>query len=294
MDKIVADFVATTERYPHVPPNAPDPYAADQEIVVLGLELAGYGPLGLRDFPVHRLRRVAGPPRTPARVVSTTSEAGDSSESIVHDVVVIGLPVAGSAKRWTVVMTSFSPSHAGARRLHLDAAAHHHGVLRLRAVERVDEFQRRLHVAAAEERVLDGQLLGVLRDGDRRAPAAAHVAAHRPRPRPGAPAAAAGGACAGSGSVVQRPEKSAGACRNAATSKSKIGIARAQSIRQSVNGQLVNRPIGQSVYRSTGAGAPTGWRHHSLGDYRFKRRCLGVAAPPLRAYSDQRSLRFSD
>ena len=26
MDKIVADFVATTERYPHVPPNAPDPY----------------------------------------------------------------------------------------------------------------------------------------------------------------------------------------------------------------------------------------------------------------------------
>jgi arylsulfatase len=26
MDKIVADFIATTERYPHVPPNAPDPY----------------------------------------------------------------------------------------------------------------------------------------------------------------------------------------------------------------------------------------------------------------------------
>ena len=26
MDKLVADFVATTERYPHVPPNAPDPY----------------------------------------------------------------------------------------------------------------------------------------------------------------------------------------------------------------------------------------------------------------------------
>jgi arylsulfatase len=26
MDKVVADFVATTERYPHVPPNAPDPY----------------------------------------------------------------------------------------------------------------------------------------------------------------------------------------------------------------------------------------------------------------------------
>jgi len=26
MDKIVADFVATTEKYPHVPPNAPDPY----------------------------------------------------------------------------------------------------------------------------------------------------------------------------------------------------------------------------------------------------------------------------
>jgi arylsulfatase A-like enzyme len=25
-DKIVADFVATTEKYPHVPPNAPDPY----------------------------------------------------------------------------------------------------------------------------------------------------------------------------------------------------------------------------------------------------------------------------
>jgi arylsulfatase len=26
MDKIVAEFQATTERYPHVPPNAPDPY----------------------------------------------------------------------------------------------------------------------------------------------------------------------------------------------------------------------------------------------------------------------------
>jgi arylsulfatase len=26
MDKLVADFMATTERYPHVPPNAPDPY----------------------------------------------------------------------------------------------------------------------------------------------------------------------------------------------------------------------------------------------------------------------------
>jgi arylsulfatase len=26
MDTIVADFVATTEKYPHVPPNAPDPY----------------------------------------------------------------------------------------------------------------------------------------------------------------------------------------------------------------------------------------------------------------------------
>jgi len=30
MDKIVADFMATTERYPHVPPNAPDPYAPPQ------------------------------------------------------------------------------------------------------------------------------------------------------------------------------------------------------------------------------------------------------------------------
>jgi arylsulfatase len=26
MDKLVADFLATTQRYPHVPPNAPDPY----------------------------------------------------------------------------------------------------------------------------------------------------------------------------------------------------------------------------------------------------------------------------
>jgi hypothetical protein len=26
MDKIVAEFMATTERYPHVPVNAPDPY----------------------------------------------------------------------------------------------------------------------------------------------------------------------------------------------------------------------------------------------------------------------------
>jgi len=30
MDKIVADFMATTERYPYVPPNAPDPYAPPQ------------------------------------------------------------------------------------------------------------------------------------------------------------------------------------------------------------------------------------------------------------------------
>jgi hypothetical protein len=26
MDRIVNEFTATTERYPHVPPNAPDPY----------------------------------------------------------------------------------------------------------------------------------------------------------------------------------------------------------------------------------------------------------------------------
>ena len=26
MDRIVDEFNATTERYPHVPPNAPDPY----------------------------------------------------------------------------------------------------------------------------------------------------------------------------------------------------------------------------------------------------------------------------
>jgi hypothetical protein len=26
MNKIIADFEATTARYPHVPPNAPDPY----------------------------------------------------------------------------------------------------------------------------------------------------------------------------------------------------------------------------------------------------------------------------
>jgi hypothetical protein len=26
MDRIVADFLATTKRFPHVPPNAADPY----------------------------------------------------------------------------------------------------------------------------------------------------------------------------------------------------------------------------------------------------------------------------
>jgi hypothetical protein len=26
MDKIVADFIASAVKYPHVPPNAPDPY----------------------------------------------------------------------------------------------------------------------------------------------------------------------------------------------------------------------------------------------------------------------------
>ena len=26
MDKLVAEFAASTGRYPHVPPNAPDPY----------------------------------------------------------------------------------------------------------------------------------------------------------------------------------------------------------------------------------------------------------------------------
>jgi hypothetical protein len=26
MDKLIADFEASAQRYPHVPPNAPDPY----------------------------------------------------------------------------------------------------------------------------------------------------------------------------------------------------------------------------------------------------------------------------
>jgi hypothetical protein len=25
-DRILSEFIATTQRYPHVPPNAPDPY----------------------------------------------------------------------------------------------------------------------------------------------------------------------------------------------------------------------------------------------------------------------------
>ena len=31
MDKIVADFIATTVKYPHVPPNAPDPYTPQRQ-----------------------------------------------------------------------------------------------------------------------------------------------------------------------------------------------------------------------------------------------------------------------
>ena len=34
MDKIVAEFEATTERYPHVPANAPDPYVPPQRVAV--------------------------------------------------------------------------------------------------------------------------------------------------------------------------------------------------------------------------------------------------------------------
>jgi arylsulfatase len=34
MDKIVADFIATTVKYPNVPPNAPDPYVPPNKSAV--------------------------------------------------------------------------------------------------------------------------------------------------------------------------------------------------------------------------------------------------------------------
>ena len=148
MDKIVADFMATTERYPNVPPNAPDPYVPPAKPHLSArCERVSYGPrktktentkkeilqmgrcldepAGLQATPVaagfrrpldffsapclHRpddrwlypfrytaFAVVAGPPRAPARVTSTTSEVGDASVSFCFTSVVKGLPVTGS------------------------------------------------------------------------------------------------------------------------------------------------------------------------------------------------------
>jgi hypothetical protein len=53
------------------------------------------------------------------------------------------------------------------RKLGLNSIAHHDGVLRLGSVECKDKFQRRLHIAAAEECVFDdGEPGRVLRDSD--------------------------------------------------------------------------------------------------------------------------------
>ena len=53
-----------------------------------------------------------GPPSTPARVVATIRDVGDSSVSFCFTSTGIGLPDDGSVKLWTVVMTSVPSSHA--------------------------------------------------------------------------------------------------------------------------------------------------------------------------------------
>ena len=74
-DKIVADFKASVERYPNVPANAKDPvHAAD------GVG-ARDGSAPLRRFVYVARVVVGGAPPTPLRVVSTTSDVGDSSVS---------------------------------------------------------------------------------------------------------------------------------------------------------------------------------------------------------------------
>src|SRR5262252_1917935 len=65
----------------------------------------------------------------------------------------------------------------GLRRLHLNAPPHHDRVLRFGSIERVDETERRLHIAARKERVLDCQPVHLLGDTDVRPPTASHVAA---------------------------------------------------------------------------------------------------------------------
>src|SRR5688572_11211384 len=65
------------------------------------------------------------------------------------------------------------------RKLRLNSIAHHDGVLRFGSVECKDKSQWRLHVAAAKERVFDGEPGRVLRDSDWRTPTASHIAASR-------------------------------------------------------------------------------------------------------------------
>ena len=67
------------------------------------------------------------------------------------------------------------------RRFDLVPAPHRHGVTTFGAVERKHERQRRLRVVAAEECLVDLQLLRVLRDRQRRPPATSHIARRRGR-----------------------------------------------------------------------------------------------------------------
>ena len=92
MDKIVADFMATTTRYPHVPPNAPDPYVPAQEAPTDRLMLRPSGAFTRSSFSVHAPRRRRWPPSAPPRVTSMTRAVGDSSDSRCVTSVVKGFP----------------------------------------------------------------------------------------------------------------------------------------------------------------------------------------------------------
>ncbi len=90
MDKIVAEFNATVEKYPHTPPNAPDPYVPVRKKAE---RLVSDATPTLLWYVVRVV--TSGPPRIPLRRVSTTSDPSASSESVRRTSIVIGLPVAG-------------------------------------------------------------------------------------------------------------------------------------------------------------------------------------------------------
>ena len=160
-------------------------------------------------------------------MTSTTSVVGDSSHSLRVTSAVNGFAAPRSATSIRRGDGQRLSLPLRPRRFDLLAAAHHHRVAAFGAVERVGERQRRLQIVAAEDGVLDAQPLRVLRDGDRRSPAAAHIAGRGGRRRR---ARHRRGRCDRRRIERPAPEKSAGGCaesgstgsREARTSKSAI------------------------------------------------------------------------